>query len=293
MECVPRLNSARFFFLVLSGVFFLGPHAHADDADKNNSPPTQIITYDQSHAVSTKLDGPDNAVEHQSADTYALSFTQRWRIRQTSWYYTGGLKAESFSFHNQGDFPVDRFQDVAGEFSIAYFIKADEAAHLKIFPGFYFQNHMNQSALDIPVELYTGVPITNNFYGAIGFSSGRFYHHPLPIIGFVWIASPKVQLYAVYPEPALIVTLSKKWEARLAGQLLGGGFHTDPGSSISRVNYYSYHAGAILKYTPTPGFTVSGGAGYETSRVFDAYRDNRQWETNGAPYAQVGVSFSR
>jgi hypothetical protein len=230
-------------------------------------------------------------VTRQSASTYSALFLGRKKWAGAHWYLSGGLQADAYEFQNHGTFPVDRFQDVAAQLSVEYFLRSEKAARLTLYPGFYFQNQLSRDAFDVPFIFVTGVPLVKNFNGVIGVGNSRFLHHPLPVFGVAWIPHPKLRIEAVYPEPAVIFTVNKKLEARLAGQLLGAGFKTDRGSEISRVNYFSYRVGAFLKYITEKGPYVNAGVGVEMKRQFDAYRDQREWKSGAAPFVELSIGL--
>ena len=143
----------------------------------------------------------------------------------------------------------------------------------------------------MPFIFTTGVPITEKWSGVIGVSNGRFLHHPLPIVGFNWVASPNVHLGRL-SEPALVVDVKKiskrasraNCSARDSKPIPTRRFPTRQLFFVSDRSHAQVHARAS-------GAAITGGGGYEVGRTFDAYRDSHRWTTGGAPYVQLGVDF--
>jgi hypothetical protein len=129
--------------------------------------------------------------------------------------------------------------------------------------------------------------------GAAGVSWGRFWHHPVPIAGLLWRINSDWRLDAVYPNPVLAYTINRNLEARLTGELLGGGFRTDPKPDRSIVQYHVYRAGGNLAWQMRPGFKLTSGAGVEYERVFDFWRAGQSFRATGAPYVRLGMEWSR
>jgi hypothetical protein len=238
-------------------------------------PPKQVITGD----VST--------------DSASVSLLERQPWAGGPWYYGWGLQSDVYSFGTIPGLEIRRLQDVAAQLTLQYFIKAEEVAAVTLMPGLYFENHPDSSCWDIPIDLETAIPIAKVFNGVIGFSNARFYHHALPIIGFVWDISPRFRLEAVYPEPALVITLRKELELRLAGQLIGGGFETDARPLRTRVEYYAYRVGMNLCYEMGHGLKLSAGGGNEVQREFDFYQAGQRIHAKPEPYAAIEVEWSR
>jgi hypothetical protein len=238
-------------------------------------PPTQVVTGDFTSA---------------SASVSAL---ERQSLAAGPWYCGWGLQDDVFWFGAIPGLQIRRLQDLAAQLSVEYFIQAEEVAALTLHPGLYYENKPDSSCWDIPVDLESGIPISKDFNGAIGFSNARFYHHALPIAGFVWDLAPGVHLQAVYPEPALVITLRSGLELQLAGQLVGGGFETDPEPVRTRVEYYGYQVGANLSYKLRRALTLTLGGGEEVEREFDFFQAGRDLHAGSVPYARLGLEWER
>jgi hypothetical protein len=244
-------------------------------------------------AGSCTLDGPA-AASVRAGSSRALTAAVRGRraLADRGWYWTGGVQAEDFSFAGGPAWPR-RLRDFAAVFSIEYWQGSEIAAALTLRPGFYFETRPVAAAWDVPVELAAGVPLTDSLSGAVGFSNARFFHHAVPIAGFIWTASPRVRVELVWPEPAVIFDFSRDLRLRLGGELSGAGFLSDAHPARTAVEYSSYRVGAELSGAWRPGLRLNLGAGVEAERSFDFFRAQGRFHGGGAPYLRLGLAFSR
>ena len=266
--------------------------ATALGAAEPEAPPTQVISAAfGATAASPLIDNAKGAAGRQSTVTGSLAFIERQPFASGPWYFGWGAQSRIFAFGGGSALPIKRLQEVSGQLTLEYFIKAEPVAFLGLKPGFYFENHLSGASFDSPIEAETGIPIAAHLAGVIGGSYGRFYHHPIPIIGLIWTLNPQVRLEAVFPEPALVITASKNLEVRLAGELLGDGFKTDPGPNSTRVEYYAYRVGAKISYQASPGLKVSAALGAEVEREFDFYQVHRRYHGRPAPYFELSLEL--
>lgn len=228
-----------------------------------------------------------------SARMVTASWITRRPLALGGWYWSGGVQAENFSFSNDRVIGLRRLQDYAAVLSLEYFAGAENVAALTVRPGWYFENRVSSAAWDIPVELTTGVPLTKSLSGVVGFSNSRFYHHALPIFGVVWTSSPRLRFELVYPEPAVVFTLSPAMQLRLGGELTGAGFLSDARPVRTVVEYTSYRVGAEWSDTWRPGFKLALGAGVEAERTFDFFRRQGRVHGGGAGYLKISATYSR
>lgn len=255
-------------------------------------PATDFLTLELSGAGAGNMKESGHVIDRQSETMTAFTYTRRHAIRQGPFYVSGGFRGERFGFDNTQDFPVRELQDYGAELSLGYFIGDVRAAYLTLRPGFYFETHPTLAAWDVPVEMATGIPITSVLNGIVGVSYGRFYHHPVPIAGLSWNVGNVWRVDALYPNPALVYTISPQLDVSLAGELIGNGFRTDavPGRSI--VEYHVYRLGANLGWLLHPHFKMTLGAGAEYERVFDFWRAGRSFKATGLPYLHIGIEYS-
>jgi hypothetical protein len=230
-----------------------------------------------------------------SGDAHAVtaSVLSRHALPVRGWYWGFGFQAEQFSFEGTAGRP-QRLRDMAGVLKVEYFTEDGEpAAALALRPGWYFGEHATGKSWDVPVELTSGVPIMRGLDGVVGFSNGRFYHHAVPIAGLVWTISPRLRVEAIYPEPAVVWTLSARNSLRLGGELSGGGFllRTPDGDRV--VEYVNYRVGVAWTAKWRAGFETTLGAGVETNRDFDFFRENKKLHESGAGYLRLSTTISR
>lgn len=231
---------------------------------------------------------------NQSADSGSVtaSFLARRALGPKDWYLGGGIQAENFFFGNAAGWPR-RFQDCAAVFAVEYYQGDEIAGALKLRPGWYYAGRATGDAWDVPVDLVFGVPMTSDFSGVLGFSNARFYHHPLPVFGFVWKVSEHARIEGIFPEPALVVALNHSLSLRLGGELLGAGFLADFRGSRTVVEYSSYRVGAELSGTGRPGLKWALGAGIEAIRNFDFFRKQERLHGSGAGYIKLSATVLR
>jgi hypothetical protein len=229
-----------------------------------------------------------------SGDAYGTSASvlSRYTLPMRGWYWGFGFQAEQFSFDGRGGRPR-RLRDTAAVLKLEYFTKDGEpAAALALRPGWYFGERATGKSWDVPVELTSGVPIVRDLDGVVGFSNGRFYHHAVPIVGLVWAINPWLRLEAIYPEPAVVWTLDQRNSLRVGGELSGGGFLLEAPGDNRVVEYVSYRVGAAWTTKWRGGFETTLGAGVETNRDFDFFRQNQNQHESGAGYLRLSTAIS-
>jgi hypothetical protein len=256
-------------------------------------PPTEVFAVDLGASGASNVVASRHVIDHQSDTVADFSFIERRPLGGGPFYFSGGVRGESFNVQNAHDFPIEQLQDYGAQLSVEYYVGDVRAAYLTLRPGFYFETHPTMASWDVPVEFATGIPITSAFNGVAGVSYGRFWHHPVPIAGFSWTINPAWRLDAIYPNPTLAYTISKNLEAQLAGELFGNGFRTDADPGRSVVEYHVYRVGANLAWQMRPGFKITSGAGLEYERVFDFWRAGESFRATGAPYLRLGIELSR
>jgi hypothetical protein len=255
-----------------------------------DEPAKDEVSIDYSRTGSSSLTSANTALGNQSAGVTSAAWLQRRTLPWAEWYWGWGLHAEANTFHGANTFPLRRLQDVAAQFAVEYYVKGETAVSIAVRPGFYFENHPTRDAWDIPIEAVGGIPLGTNFSGVIGVLEARFYRHPIPVLGVVWIASPSIRLEAFFPEPALVVAINRKLEARLAGELGGSGFRT---AAHQTVEYSSYRVGINVGYQLTPRYKITGDVGYEIERSFDFLQEGRRAHAGGTPYVKINLLFTR
>ncbi len=241
---------------------------------------------------SCTLTGPAGDQRAGGSRSAELSAHFRTRIGASHWYSAVGFQSDDYRF-DRGVDGVSHLQDYAGVLAIEYFEGAEQGATVTLQPGIYSDGAASSAAWDIPVEVVSGIPLPQGWNGVVGFSNGRFYHHPLPIFGLVWKVSETVRIDALYPEPALHVTLSPETELRIGGTLDGGGFLVRSPHGRTPLEYSSYDVGAEVSRRFGSRAKLTAGVGAELIRSFDFFRLGARLHGGGAGYVRVRVAWSR
>jgi hypothetical protein len=276
---------------VFGAAFGLSPIFYAWAAA--GEPPKEVASFTFFSDRPSLLTEAGQSLGHQSSGEVNVSWLRHQPLPWTDWYWGWGLCADVYAFHDDGGFGLHRLQDEAAQFSLEYYVQGESAFSVTVRPGVYFENHPTIAAWDIPIEAIGGIPFTAKFSGVLGVLDARYYRRPIPVIGMVWITSKTVRLEAVFPEPAVIVTLSPQIEARLAGELGGGGFRTDARTGRQTVEYSTYRVGGSVSYRLNSRCKLTGGAGCELERTFDFFHENRRVRAGRAPYFKLNVELTR
>lgn len=224
--------------------------------------------------------------------TAALS-ASGWRQVPTGWHDTFWLLGGEYDRYEFSAGAPGRLQALAALLGIEYRRDGETAARLTLRPGLYFSQRARRDSWDIPVDFVSGVPLAGRINGVVGFSSARFYRHPLPIFGVVYDFAPRWRLQLVYPEAALEYTASTAWQWRLGGELLGGGFLDDrsPGAPTP-IEYSSYRVGLRATHAWAQGGKLAVGVGFEVLRRFDAFRSGHPSADRHSAHPSLEASWT-
>ena len=255
------------------------------------TPPGGEYALTGSWCGSCRMAGTDSGTAMATAGEFALSVLSRKPLPWPEWYFSYGLLTEKYFFEGNQTGP-QRLQDYAAILRLEYFRGDQIVAQLSLQPGVYFEQHVTTQSWDIPVELVTGIPLTTNCNGVLGFNNGRFFHHPLPICGVVWQWSPVWRWELVFPEPALVYTGRTGQQWRLGGELSGGGFRGDAQSSHTVIVYSSYRIGVEWSQTSRTGPRMTIGVGVEAARSFDFFHARQRLHGGGAGYLKTSFAFA-
>lgn len=235
--------------------------------------------------LETATTGPTHAARSNLLST---SWLFRRPLGWQSVFWTLGAQSDNYDFASE---PVRRLQDYALLAGLEYYVHGEKAAELTLRPGWYFGGRASRDAWDVPVDLVSGVPITSDLNGVVGFSNARFYHHALPIFGLVWTATPQLRVQLVYPEPTIEYTLTTHWTLHAGGELVGGGFLVESQRGHpSPVEYSSYRIGLGLSRTLSPRVSIDMTGGYEVLHNFDAFRASGVTRGHRGSYVKLAVT---
>lgn len=234
-----------------------------------------------------------SAPERGRADWHAATeLVHRWPWGANGWSIGVGAGVERFTFGPQRTGCPRRLESVAAPLALEYFQHDESVAGVVVRPGRYVADGSGGSSWDAPVDALAGFPLGGGWNGVVGFSAGRFYHHPLPIAGVVWEPGPRVRVEAVYPEPAVVVKLARA-TLRVGGEVVGGGFHRDASTPGGRsVEYFAYRVGAALSFQHA-GCTFTPGAGLEVRREFEFASGRASQRQPAAAFLNLTIAFRR
>jgi len=255
-------------------------------------PPREEYEFSAVTLTSVKVADPQGKDYTSEAHEMTAGLLARTPLIAAPFYLGVGLRAENYYF--PGGVPaLGRLQDYAAVVTVEYYAGDENVAALTLRPGWYFGVHTTAAAWDVPVDLTTGLAITRNLDGVLGFSNARFYHHALPIFGFVWKMPPRLRFEAVYPEPGIVFIIDPKTTLRIGGELTGAGFLADFGGRRTAVEYASYRIGVEFSGEWRRGIDFAVGAGYEAERSFDFFRSEGRLQGHGAAYLRFRLLLSR
>jgi hypothetical protein len=263
--------------------------AFGSTANAEGAPPGTETEVTVAASGAARLDGLPGTRGGNLA-SFTASALSRHALGPAGWFWNAGLRLEKFRF-SAG--PVTTLQSCAATLSLEVFDGEEAAAALTLRPGLYFARHGTSDAWDVPVDFTTGIPLTREFSGVVGVSNARFYHHALPVAGFVWTANPRVRLELVFPEPAVVIKPTPQLTLRIGGELSGGGFLDDTRPRATPVEFTTYRVLGSIAYAVTPHCRVTGGVGGEVERRFDAFRAGETVRGSGSVCGQAGVTFAR
>ena len=237
------------------------------------------------------FDGAAQGIATGASQAATVSWLRRVPLVPDAWYAGWGGQAEEYRFTGPTPVPA-RLQDFALNLAVEYYQDGEQAAALNLHPGWYFSRHATARAWDVPFDATTGISIFPTLNGVAGVTNARFYHHALPIVGLVWSPTKRLRLQAVFPEPAVLVTLDPATTLRFGGELTGTGFLGDDATRRSVIEYSSYRIGLEYSRECRHGLRLSLGAGYELERRFDFFRTRGDLHGTGAGYLKVSAAFS-
>ncbi|MEO6876430.1 MAG: hypothetical protein ABI222_16555, partial [Opitutaceae bacterium] len=239
------------------------------------APPAFEFSLSAGGSGSSHIREPAQSGGQLTTSQAAVNLLGRQILGSPSWYFCYGLQVEQYQFRGSAVWP-ERLQDLAVPLRVEYLQGGQTVAQLTLQPGYYFGRTFSPQAWDVPVELISGVPLSTDLHGVLGIDYGRFYHHPLPIVGLVWEFSHDWRMEMIYPEPALVYTpgLGRQW--RLGGELTGGGFLLDGHVERSIVEYSSYGVGISYSCVTRNGPGLMVGAGIQTGSTADFFRLDRR-----------------
>jgi hypothetical protein len=237
--------------------------------------------------------------EFQESIQYAHRFHLFGRV-----YLKLGASYERFDF-NTTDTPLpSSLQSLAGVVALEYIAHGQPGAFITSKPGVYYSDSdsISTANFDFPTSIGAIVPLSKKFYLLVGIHTSILSEYPvLPIGGVIWLISDHLRLEAVPPEPKLIYTVNEKLDFFVGGEILGDAYkrdhrtsYKDPGDRRFNggvISYNEVRVGGGVTYTPIKQVDINVAGGWMLGRSFNYYRgDEKDFNTNGAPYAKVSIN---
>jgi len=213
-----------------------------------------------------------------------------------------GFSYERYDFGST-DAPVpDHLQAIAGLVGIDIMHGRDVGAFIEFRPGFYTEDNFGISSFDVPIAvgtIFVVKPDKLYLFGGAYASCLQGGYPVVPLAGVIWIASDKVRLMGVMPDPKLIYSATDKLNLWLGGQLVGGAFRTDHDDSIqpkklsgTQVDFSDYRAGLGLSYALTRSCILDFSTGCSIQRHFAFHRAGENYRTDPSPYVSLQLKAS-
>lgn len=190
-------------------------------------------------------------------------------------------------------------QSVAGVIGLEYIVNGKAGIILRSNPGVYFSgDDASARSFDAPTILAGVIPVRENFKLVLGVRGSLLAQHPvLPIGGFIWDITPKLQASVIAPGPRLIYSFNERVSVFAGAELAGGSFVRDDTNAVrGRINhtvldYTEYRGGAGLNVKVSKAIALDVSGGYDFQRKFDYYRPGVNYRTKeGAPYIQLRLA---
>jgi hypothetical protein len=257
--------------------------------------PLDVFHYELSYVFESDLNhggriGSQDAFEGQMEYGHRI-------LLNGNWYLHLGMAFDRFDFRNTSAPVPVHLQSGAAVIGFDYMKGSDVGAFLELRPGFYTEEHIGLASFDCPITLARFFILRpDKLYLLIGVNAAflRGGYPVIPLGGLVWIASDRVRVLAVPPEPRVIYSLNNKLDLWAGGEIVGGSFRTDRDNGIvpaqlsgAAVNYIDYRAGAGLNYSLNEQISFNVGAGYSIERSFNFVRADLHYRTDPAPYLRL------
>jgi hypothetical protein len=245
-----------------------------------------------------RSDFEESKLGHGNSLYNDFSYDHRFLITG-KWYFRAGIEYERYDFGGSDNGLPDPLQGLYGHLALEYVVKGYPGAAIQLDPGFYFQNHINSGAFDVPGKAFVSFPLKKDkIFATVGFGWGQFQD---PVVapggGITWLISDNLRLQAVFPKPALVYRPNDDWDIRAIGELNFIGARTDDVLTTERklqlhdavVQYSEYRAGLQVAFSGFKPFKIIAGAGCTIQRNFDFFRVNQSKRTDPAPYIRIAA----
>jgi Domain of unknown function (DUF6268) len=262
-------------------------------ADENSH---NLFNYETTYTFQSDFE--ESKLGHGDSLYDDFSYDHRFHITGKV-YFRAGIEYERYDFGGSDNGLPDHLQGLYGHLALEYVVKDYPGAAIEIDPGFYFQNHIDGNAFDVPGKAFVSFPlIKDKVFATVGFGWGQFQD---PVVapggGITWLINDKLRLQAVFPKPALVYQPNDDWDIRAIGELNFIGARTDEVHTTEQklqvddaiVQYSEYRAGLQVGYSGFKPFKIIAGAGCTIQRNFDFFRVDQSKRTDPAPYIRIGA----
>jgi hypothetical protein len=232
----------------------------------------------------------------QSEYHFSIRTGRRFDLSE-SWRLTLGIENEQFRFSRSNSFLPYSLNKIAADVGLGWRSPLGQL-QLTLHPGVYYtRDHITANSFDMPFALVDRIPLAPNFSISLGFGGSLLNeNHILPIGGFVWDVTDRMELRALFPRPGLSYKLNDSTKLFLGADFLGGAFRNGPTNDRRTNNavltYQESRVGAGISFQPHEGVKLSLSSGYAFERKFDYYHRGPVIRAKGAPYVQLQVELT-
>jgi len=274
--------------------------AVASNQTATEAVPLDLFEFQTAYVFESDL---NHGGSHGKQDEIQSEFEYGHRIQLHDKIYLHlGISYERYDFGSTHAPVPDHLQAFAGVVGIDIMHGKDVGAFIEFRPGFYTEDNFGISSFDVPIAagmIFVVKPDKLYLFGGAYASFLQGGYPVVPLGGIIWIASDKVRLMGVMPDPKLIYSATDKLDLYLGGQLVGGAFRTDHNDSIqprkldgTQVDFSDYRTGLGLNYDLTKNCTLDFSAGYSIQRHFAFHRAGENYRTDPSPYVSLQLKAS-
>ena len=274
--------------------------AVASDQTTTEPVPLDLFNFQTAYVFESDL---NHGGSHGKQDEIQSEFEYGHRIQlHDNIYLHLGVSYERYDFGSTEAPVPNHLQAAAGVVGIDIMHGKDVGAFIEFRPGFYTEDNFGISSFDVPIAagmIFVVKPDKLYLFGGAYASFLQGGYPVVPLGGVIWIASDKVRLMGVMPDPKLIYSATDKLDLYLGGQFVGGAFRTDRNDSIrpkklngTQVDFSDYRAGLGLNYDLTKHCSLDFSAGYSIQRHFAFHRAGENYRTDPSPYVSLQLKSS-
>jgi len=301
----------KFLSILACSAFLVAPHVRAgtevDDKTAvassqttTEAVPLDLFKIEQAYIFESDLNH-GGSLGKQDEIHEEFEYGHRIQLRGNAYLHLG-VSYERFDFGSTNAPVPNHLQSLAGVVGIDIMHGSDVGAFIEFRPGFYTQNDFGISSFDVPITLgriFVVQPDKLYLFGGAYASFLRGGYPVIPLGGVIWIASDKVRLMGVVPDPKLIYSPTDKLDLWLGGEIVGGAYRTDRNDGIrpsklngTQVDFTDYRTGVGLSYEFVKNCTVDLAGGYSIQRHFAFHRAGENYRSDPSPYLSLQLKLA-